>query len=82
MSLFGSARFWFAAPIVLWMAFEAGPVYPHEVQPEITGANPYRTIRNWGMLPEERPWGAANGVDIDPVCVVPPVSTSPCNDAL
>jgi sugar lactone lactonase YvrE len=29
------------------------------------GANPYRVIRNWGMVPEGRPWGSANGVAID-----------------
>ena len=35
------------------------------VQPVNIGANPYRTIRNWGTLPPGRPWGAANGVAID-----------------
>jgi len=35
------------------------------VQPVNSGANPYRTIRNWGTLPAGRPWGAANGVAID-----------------
>lgn len=52
--------------IVVWIALEGGPVYTQEVGPINTGANPYRTIRNWGVLPEGRPWGAANGVAIDP----------------
>ena len=61
----GFARFWFTAPMVLWTALQGGRVSTQEVQPVNSGANPYRTIRNWGMLPEGRPWGAANGVAID-----------------
>ena len=59
------ARFWFAAPIVVWMALQGGLVHTQDVQPVNSGANPYRTIRNWGTLPKGRPWGAANGVAID-----------------
>jgi hypothetical protein len=36
-----------------------------DIPPINTGANPYRKIRNFGMEPEGRPWGAANGVAID-----------------
>ena len=65
MSASGFARFWFSAPIVVWIALHGSGVHTQEVQPVNSGANPYRTIRNWGTLPEGRPWGAANGVDID-----------------
>jgi DNA-binding beta-propeller fold protein YncE len=58
-------RFWFTAPIIVWIALLGGRAYTQEIQPINSGANPYRTIRNWGMLPEGRPWGAANGVAID-----------------
>ena len=66
MSISRLARPWFGATIVIGIALLGGRVYTQDVQPVNSGANPYRTIRNWGMLPEERPWGAANGVDIDP----------------
>ena len=65
MSISGLARFWFTAPIVLWIALQGDRVYTQEVQPVNTGADPYRTIRNWGMVPEGRPWGGSNGVAID-----------------
>ena len=42
-----------------------GTVQTDKVQPVNSGANPYLVIRNWGMEPEGRPWGAANGVAID-----------------
>ncbi len=66
MFISGLTRSWFPVLIVVWIALEGGPVYTQEVGPINTGANPYRTIRNWGVLPEGRPWGAANGVAIDP----------------
>ena len=66
MSISRVARYWIAATIVIGTALLGGRVYTQDVQPVNSGANPYRTIRNWGTLPEERPWGAANGVDIDP----------------
>src|SRR5436190_9721632 len=28
--------------------------------------NPYRSIENWGTLPEGRTWGSTSAVDIDP----------------
>jgi len=65
MSVTGVKRFRLIAPIVAWMALLGGDVYAQDVRPVNSGANPYRTIRNWGMVPEGRPWGAANGVDID-----------------
>ena len=65
MSVSSFARFWLTAPIVVWIALQGGGVHTQEIQPVNSGANPYRTIRNWGMVPEGRPWGAANGVDID-----------------
>jgi DNA-binding beta-propeller fold protein YncE len=54
------AEFSFIATAVVCMAQQ-----PQEIQPVNSGANPYRVIRNWGMLPEGRPWGAANGVALD-----------------
>jgi DNA-binding beta-propeller fold protein YncE len=36
-----------------------------KVQPVNSGANPYRVIRDWAKLGEERPWGGSNGVAID-----------------
>ena len=61
----GFARFSLSAAIVVWVALQGGSVRTQDVQPVNSGANPYRTIRNWGMVPEGRPWGGANGVDID-----------------
>ena len=65
MCVSGFARFSFPALIVVWIALQGGWAHTQDVQPVNSGANPYRTIRNWGMVPEGRPWGAANGVDID-----------------
>ena len=65
MSVSAFARVWFTASTVVWMVLQGGPVLTQEVQPVNSGANPYRTIRNWGTVPEGRPWGAANGVAID-----------------
>ena len=61
----GLARFSLSATIGVWFALQGGSVHTQDVQPVNSGANPYRTIRNWGMVPEGRPWGGANGVDID-----------------
>ena len=36
-----------------------------DVQPTNDLPNPYQTIAPWGKLPEERKWGALNGVAID-----------------
>ena len=65
MPISRSARRWVLAATVIWTALQGGRAYTQNVQPVNSGANPYRTIRNWGTLPEGRPWGAANGVDID-----------------
>jgi DNA-binding beta-propeller fold protein YncE len=69
MSVSGLARFSFAALILVCIPLQGGTVHSQEVrevqQPVNSGTNPYRVIRNWGMVPEGRPWGAANGVAID-----------------
>ena len=65
MSVSRDARLWLTAPILVSMALQGGLVHTQEVQPVNSGANPYRTIRDWGMGPEGRPWGGSNGVDID-----------------
>jgi len=64
MSLSRIARFRLAAPIVVWMVLLWGGVSTQDIQPVNSGANPYRTIRDWGKLPD-RPWGGSNGVAID-----------------
>jgi hypothetical protein len=46
------------------MPVQGGPAPTQEVQPINSGSNPYRTIRNWGMLPAVGPRGAANGIAI------------------
>jgi DNA-binding beta-propeller fold protein YncE len=67
MSILGfAARFWLTAPIVVWTALQGGRLAAQEVQPVNSGANPYRTIRDWAQLNlEGRPWGGSNGVAID-----------------
>lgn len=61
-----AARFWFIALIVVWTALPGGRVDAQEMQPVNSGANPYRTIRDWAQLNlEGRPWGGSNGVAID-----------------
>ena len=65
MSVSGFARF-LTAPIVVWFALQGGvAVYTQDIEPVNSGANPYRKILNWGIEPEGRPWGSANGVAID-----------------
>ena len=65
MSVLRLAKFSFPATVVVFMAPQAGQVQAQDLNPVNGGANPYRVIRNWGMVPEGRPWGAANGVAID-----------------
>jgi sugar lactone lactonase YvrE len=49
-----------------WAVAQDGAVYTQEDTPPVnSGANPYRTIRNWSEGPAGRPWGGSNGVDID-----------------
>lgn len=41
-------------------------VAAQDIAPINSGANPYRTIRDWAQLTKEnRPWGGSNGVAID-----------------
>ena len=47
MSASGLARVWLGTPLVLVMAMQGGGVQTQEIQPVNSGANPYRTIRNW-----------------------------------
>lgn len=61
MSVLGLAKFSFIAAVVVCLG------QAREVPPVNGGANPYRVIRNWGMLPEGRPWGAA--IDLDGMSV-------------
>ena len=59
-----AARFWFAAPLLVWAALH---VAAQGIPPVNSGANPYQTIRDWAQLTKEaRPWGGSNGVAIAP----------------
>jgi DNA-binding beta-propeller fold protein YncE len=42
-----------------------GTAQTDKVQPVNSGSNPYKVIRDWARLSEERPWGGSNGVAID-----------------
>src|SRR4051812_23833936 len=54
------------APIVAWAALQGVHVFTQEEQQPInSGANPYKTIRDWAEVPAGRPWGGSNGVAID-----------------
>jgi sugar lactone lactonase YvrE len=65
MCVSGFARFWLAALVLVCAVPHGGLAQTEDVQPVNSGANPYRTIRNWGTLPEGRTWGGTNGVAID-----------------
>ena len=67
MSVSSLKRIAFLAAVVASIAFSGAQVYTQEggVDPVNDGPNPYRTIRNWGTLPEGRKWGPASGIDID-----------------
>jgi DNA-binding beta-propeller fold protein YncE len=66
MSVSGLAKFALAVPVVMWIALSGGRVHTQDkAEPVNDGPNPYRTLRNWGMLPEGRQWGATSGIDID-----------------
>jgi sugar lactone lactonase YvrE len=66
MSVSVFSRFWLAAPIVALVVALGGAVSTQEDTPPVnSGANPYRTIRNWSEGPAGRSWGGSNGVDID-----------------
>ena len=60
-------RLAFLAPIAALIVLSGAVVLTQEggVEPINDGPNPYRTIRNWGTLPEGRKWGPASGIDID-----------------
>jgi sugar lactone lactonase YvrE len=60
-------RLAFLAPIAALIALSGALVSTQEggVEPVNDGPNPYRTIRNWGTLPEGRKWSPASGIDID-----------------
>jgi sugar lactone lactonase YvrE len=59
-------KFVLAAPLVVWTVLSGGQVHTQDaVTPVNDGPNPYRTIRNWGVMPQGREWGATSGIDID-----------------
>ena len=42
-----------------------GPSEHASVDPINEGENPYRTIRDWGTLPDGRTWGSVSAVEVD-----------------
>jgi DNA-binding beta-propeller fold protein YncE len=65
MALIRLARFSLSAALV---SVALGAAVQTQEQPPVNSgleANPYRVIRDWGMIPD-RPWGGSNGVAIDP----------------
>jgi sugar lactone lactonase YvrE len=66
MSMSAFARSGFSAAVVVWMAMQGGQAAAQDIAPVNSGANPYRVIRDWAQLTQEkRPWGGSNGVAID-----------------
>src|SRR5262245_44252548 len=64
MSMSPLARGSFTAAVVLGTAITAAQA--QDIAPVNSGANPYKVIRDWGQLTnEKRPWGGSNGVAID-----------------
>jgi hypothetical protein len=47
------------------IAFAAAIVWAQADAPPNSQPNPYRTIENWGKLPDGRTWGSTSAVDID-----------------
>src|SRR5215467_13996170 len=63
MSKSGFVR-WSLAAAVLGMAVDAA--IAQDIPPVNSGANPYRVIRDWAQLTQEkRTWGGSNGVAVD-----------------
>src|SRR5687767_2696248 len=60
------AKFGFITTVVVWGVLSGAAVQTQEQAPVNAGAvpNPYKVIRDWGMIPD-RQWGGSNGVAID-----------------
>jgi sugar lactone lactonase YvrE len=60
-------QFVLAASLAGWTVLSGSPAHTQEsaVTPVNDGPNSYRTIRNWGVMPAGREWGATSGIDID-----------------
>ncbi len=55
---------WSLAATILGISMNAA--IAQDIQPVNSGANPYRVIRDWAQLTQEkRPWGGSNGVAVD-----------------
>ncbi|MEA2988106.1 MAG: hypothetical protein QOG83_817 [Alphaproteobacteria bacterium] len=66
MSMSAFARAWSAAVVIAGMAMAGGEAQAQDIAPVNSGANPYRVVRDWAQLTQEkRPWGGSNGVAID-----------------
>src|SRR5712672_2562957 len=55
-----------ASAALLAIAVAATQAYSQATAHPNSAPNPYRSIKNWGTLPEGRTWGSTSGVDIDP----------------
>ena len=60
------AKYGFITTVIAWGALSGGAVRTQEQAPVNAGSgpNPYKVIRDWGMIPD-RQWGGSNGVAID-----------------
>src|SRR5205085_6828708 len=74
MSMSAFARGSLTAVVVVWTVMQAAQAQPQPagtpqnrtLAPVNSGPNPYRVIRDWAQLTQEkRPGGGANGVPID-----------------
>jgi len=55
---------WSLAATILGISMSAA--IAQDIPPVNSGANPYRVIRDWAQLTQEkRPWGGSNGVAVD-----------------
>src|SRR5690349_2384347 len=60
------AVFLLAVPAVVTVERALAQVGQNAVTPTKSGPNPYRSIDDWGKLPQGRIWGSTSAVDIDP----------------
>jgi streptogramin lyase len=61
----GRARFLLGLVIILAFGISAR-AFAQADAPANSQPNPYRTLENWGVLPEGRTWGSTSAVDISP----------------
>src|SRR5258705_11969104 len=55
----------FALLLVALLAPAATTAYDQAMAPTNSLPNPYRSVENWGKLPDGRAWGSTSAVDIE-----------------